>query len=105
MLELLKMDLQNKGQHDVLVDHTAFALLLTTAYEDQENYTSNQNYAWLRKRGEDLATGQKSSLVTIVNQNSNHWIGTIIDFKAMLGQLRTAGPNLAGDPKLNIFTK
>ena len=23
----------------------------------------------------------------------------------MLGQLRTAGPNLAGDPKLNIFTE
>ena len=82
MLELLKMDLQNNGQHDVLVDHTAFALLLTAAYEDRGNYTSNQHYAWLRKRGEDLATGQKSSLVTIVNQNSNHWIGTIIDFKA-----------------------
>ena len=82
MLELLKMDLRNEGQHDVLVDHTAFALLLTAAYEDRDNYTSNQHYAWLRKRGEDLAAGQKSSLVTIVNQNSNHWIGTIIDFKA-----------------------
>ena len=24
---------------------------------------------------------------------------------SVLGQLRTAGPNLAGDPKVNIFTK
>ena len=26
-------------------------------------------------------------------------------FRQLLGQLRTAGPNLAGDPKLNIFTE
>ena len=26
-------------------------------------------------------------------------------FLSLLGQLRTAGPNLAGDPKLNIFTE
>lgn len=57
MLELLKIDLQNEGQHDVLVDHTAFMLLLTATYEDQSNYTSSRHYTWLRMHGEDLATG------------------------------------------------
>jgi hypothetical protein len=81
MLELLKIDLRNAGQHDILVEHTAFMLLLAAAHADRQNYASDRHYAWLRMRGEDLATGRKSSLATIVNQNGNHWVGTAIDFK------------------------
>ncbi|KAF8954679.1 hypothetical protein BDZ97DRAFT_1927882 [Flammula alnicola] len=57
MLELLKIDLQKAGQHDILVEHTAIILLLTAAYADRQNYASDWHYAWLRMHGEDLAAG------------------------------------------------
>lgn len=65
-------------------------LLLAAAHADRQNYASNRHYAWLRMRGEDLATGRKSSLATIVNQNGNHWVGIAIDFKT--------GRTFYGDP-------
>ena len=96
MLELLKIDLRNAGQHDILVEDTAFMLLLAAAHAERQNYASDQHYAWLRMRGEDLATGRKSSLATIINQNGNHWVGTAIDFKT--------GCTFYGDPIGNLIS-
>jgi hypothetical protein len=65
-------------------------LLLTAAWADRKNYASDRHYAWLRKRGKDLATGRKSLLATIINKNGNHWVGMAIDFKT--------GRTFYGDP-------
>ena len=93
MLELLKIDLRNAGQYDIFVEHTAFMLLLTAACADQKNYALDRHYAWLRKRGEDLATGRKSLLATIINKNGNHWVGMVINFVLFMAiQWRTRFP-------------
>jgi hypothetical protein len=90
MLQLLKKDLQDEDQHNIFVENTTFFLMLTAAYNDRENYKSEGHYRWLWQRGEDLAAGRMSCLATIVNQNDNHWVALIIDYKKRL--------TLYGDP-------
>ena len=46
-----------------------------------ELYATAANYAWLRKKGQELATGILEKLVTIANISDNHWIALVIDFK------------------------
>jgi hypothetical protein len=89
MLQLLKKDLQEEDQHNILVENTTFFLMLTAAYNDRENYNDG-HYRWLRQRGEDLAAGRMSCLATIVNLNNNHWVALIIDYQKRL--------TLYGDP-------
>ena len=49
-----------------------------------------------------LASSGKDEAVTTLRH-----LGTVLPISTglLLGRLRTVGPNLAGDPKLNIFTE
>ena len=81
MLEVLKQDLINGGcMPDHLIEDPAFALILELAYANRENYETHA-YNWIRKHGEELASGTKRYLATIVNKDNVHWTAIILDFK------------------------
>jgi hypothetical protein len=81
MLDLLGEDLQSRGQNDILIENTAFFLLLSAAYSDRQDYGAKKHYSWLRERGDALARGEKSYLATIANKNDVHWVALVINFK------------------------
>jgi hypothetical protein len=79
MLDLLKEDLQQEGQYNILVENTAFSLLLKATNSDQQFYPTKKHYKWLRDKGEALKKGEYTHLATIVNINEVHWVAVIID--------------------------
>jgi Ulp1 protease family, C-terminal catalytic domain len=82
MLDVLKKDLADLECADnIFIENTAFTTLLTAAYEAKREYTTRRSYEWMRTRGEELATGQKRFLATIVNQDNVHWTALIFDFE------------------------
>lgn len=77
LLNLLQEDLHESNRYDTFIEDTAFILLLTGTYNDQQQYPIDKQYQWLRNRGTSLAEGHMKSLATIVNQNGNHWSLTL----------------------------
>jgi hypothetical protein len=47
-----------------------------------DHYASSAHYAWLREKGQELATGVLDMLVTIANIGDNHWVAVVLDFKS-----------------------
>jgi hypothetical protein len=80
MLSSLKDDLLTAGKEDSFIENTAFMLLLGNAYRDQQAYTTERCYEWLRHRGDELAIGEKRYLSTIANQDNVHWVAIVLDF-------------------------
>lgn len=80
MLSALKDDLRAAGKEDSFIENTSFMLLLGNAYKDQQKYTTERCYEWLRHRGDELAIGEKRYLSTIANQDGVHWVAIILDF-------------------------
>jgi len=81
MLDVLKSDLLANNCTNIFIEDPAFATLLEVAYENQEDYTTSKGYQWIHTRGEELASGQKQYLATIVNQHDMHWTAVVIDFE------------------------
>ena len=82
MLDLLKEDLCKEGViRQMLVEEPTFFQCLIAAYDDRACYTTDRSYAWLRKKGEDLAAGRTGPLVSIPNKGGVHWIALVIDFE------------------------
>jgi hypothetical protein len=80
MLDVLKSDLLANNCTNHFIEDPAFTTLLEVAYKNQEDYTTSNGYQWIRTRGEELASGQKRYLATIVNQHGTHWTAVVIDF-------------------------
>ena len=89
MLDLLREDIAGELQNQILIENTHFMNILTAAYHECTQYTSEKSFRWVRERGQQLAVGEKTHLATIVNQNNVHWVALIIDF--------TQGQILYGD--------
>ncbi len=83
MLDVLMEDLSRAGcSNEYLLKNTAFSLLLKSAFGHQSEYHSSPAFEWLRRRGEDLASGPKKFLVTIVNKENIHWTAVVLDFES-----------------------
>ena len=72
MLSALKDNLIAAGNKDSFIENTAFMLLLGSAYQDQQAYTTEKCYEWLRHQGDELAIGEKRYLSTVANQDGVH---------------------------------
>ena len=94
MLDLLQEDISTKYQNQIFIENTHFMNILTAAYHEHTQYTSERSFRWVRERGQQLAAGEKTHLATIVNKSNVHWVALIIDF--MHGQILYG--NLAGQP-------
>jgi Ulp1 family protease catalytic subunit len=80
MLELLIEDIPSECHRRAFIESTHFTTLLITAYNDEERYSTERCYGWIRDRGNQLANGSKTYLATIINQNNTHWVALVIDF-------------------------
>jgi hypothetical protein len=80
MLDTLKEDLKTTGGDIYFIENTAFMTLLSGAYHNKDEYQTEHLYGWMRKRGEDLASGQKRYLATVANQDNVHWVALVVDF-------------------------
>jgi hypothetical protein len=80
MLELLIEDIPSECHRCAFIENTHFTTLLAAAYNDQERYSTERSYGWIRDRGNQLANGSKTYLATIINQNNIHWVALLIDF-------------------------
>jgi Ulp1 protease family, C-terminal catalytic domain len=80
MLDTLKADLVMTGQDNYFIENTAFMTLLSGAYHNKDEYQTEHLYGWMRKRGEDLASGRKRYLATVANQDNVHWVALVVDF-------------------------
>lgn len=86
MLYLLKQEVsREKRDNGIDVCDTFFMKRLIDLLRDvggSNRYATATNYAWLRERGQELATGVLDTMVTLANIGENHWIALIVDFKA-----------------------
>jgi len=86
MLYLLQRDVSRERRDDGIdVCDTFFVKRLIDLQKDTsgpKRYATAANYAWLREKGQELATGVLEMLVTIANIGDDHWIALILDFKA-----------------------
>ncbi len=80
MQELLTEDISRECHRHAFIEDTHFMSLLTTAYRNQQSYATERSFAWIRDRGNQLASGHKTCLTTIVNQHNVHWVALILDF-------------------------
>ena len=80
MLDTLKEDLVTTGGDNYFIENTAFMTLLSGAYHNKDKYQTEHLYGWMRKRGEDLAGGQKRYLATVANRDNVHWVALVVDF-------------------------
>jgi hypothetical protein len=81
MLKVLEEDLHEVGRDDCIIENTTFSLLLGNAFNKHDNYTLDRNFVWLRRKGRELAAGQKQYLATIININDVHWAALVINFE------------------------
>jgi hypothetical protein len=86
MLYLLRQKVSRERREDGIdVCDTFFMEKLINLQQDEDGpnrYATGANYAWLREKGQELATGVMDMLVTIANIESNHWVAVVIDFKS-----------------------
>ncbi|KAH9955393.1 hypothetical protein BGW80DRAFT_1188781, partial [Lactifluus volemus] len=86
MLYLLRQEVSRGRREDgISVCDTFFMKRLIDLQQDADgpnHYATRANYAWLREKGQELATGVLDMLVTIANIGSNHWVAVVIDFKS-----------------------
>jgi hypothetical protein len=80
MLDLLQEDITAELQNQVFIENTHFMNILTAAYRERNEYTSERSFRWVRERGQQLAAGEKTHLATVVNKSNVHWVALIIDF-------------------------
>ncbi|KJA29085.1 hypothetical protein HYPSUDRAFT_127910 [Hypholoma sublateritium FD-334 SS-4] len=82
MLHLLRDQLNEEAlNNNIYVAETYFFQLLTQIHRDPRSYSTSNSFAWIRRVGQDLATGVNDKLTTIININMNHWIGVVVDFE------------------------
>lgn len=80
LLYLLRQQVwRRRGEDGIDVTDTYFIKRLTEIEEDE--YATHPGYAWIRKKGQELATGVQDMLITIANVNNNHWVAVVVDFK------------------------
>ncbi|KAG6913218.1 hypothetical protein DXG01_008659 [Tephrocybe rancida] len=80
MLEVLEHKVAELHlSNQVWIQSPFFITLLKAAYNDRDEYDSVRIYEWLRVMGQDAAK-QEGQLVTIANNEGNHWTGIAIDF-------------------------
>ncbi|KDR65394.1 hypothetical protein GALMADRAFT_26651, partial [Galerina marginata CBS 339.88] len=86
MLYLIQQEVSRERRDDgINVCDTFFIKRLTDLLQDANGpnqYTTATEYAWLRERGQEFATGVLDTMVTIANIGDNHWIALVVDFKA-----------------------
>jgi hypothetical protein len=87
MLDLLDRDMTlSSGTSMCLVQsNTAmFFPKMRAAFKDPTAYIGGEkSYAWLARIGDELASGKKETLATIVNVHRNHWVAIGIDVPTM----------------------
>jgi Ulp1 family protease len=82
LLYLLRQQVWRKrGEDGIDVTDTYFIKKLTEIYREKDEYATRPGYAWIRKKGQDLATGVQDMLITIANVKDNHWVAVVLDFK------------------------
>jgi hypothetical protein len=85
MLYLLRQEVRReRGDDGIDICDTFFIKKLVDLHQDAggpERYATAPAYAWLRAKGQELATGVLEMLATIANIGDNHWIALVIDFK------------------------
>jgi Ulp1 family protease len=86
MLYLLQQEVSRVRREDgISVCNTFFMKRLINLQQDEDgpnHYATGANYAWLREKGQELATGDLDMLVMIANIGSNHWVAIVVDFKS-----------------------
>ena len=94
MLDLLQEDITTELQNQIFIENMHFMNILTAAYHERMEYTSERSFRWVRECGQQLAVGEKTHLATIVNKGNVHWVALIINF--VHGQILYG--NSAGQP-------
>ena len=86
MLYLLQREvLRTRRREEIEVCDTFFTkrlLDIQKQADKPDHYASSADYAWLREKGQELATGVLDMLVTIANIGDNHWVAVVLDFKS-----------------------
>jgi hypothetical protein len=86
MLYLLQREVSRERREDrISVCDTFFMKRLIDLQQDEDGpdrYATGANYAWLREKGQELATGVLDMLIMIANIGSNHWVAVVVDFKS-----------------------
>ena len=80
MLDLLQEDITAELRNQIFIENTHFMNILTAAYHERVEYSSEKSFRWVRERGQQLAARKKTHLATIVNKSNVHWVALIIDF-------------------------
>lgn len=77
MLHLLRLELARGGEGEgIYIAETTFIPSLNEVYGNparDNKYATTKRYNWLRKRGQEFATGILDKLATITNVGDNHW--------------------------------
>ncbi|TFK59107.1 hypothetical protein BDN72DRAFT_748184, partial [Pluteus cervinus] len=78
MLEILGKDVHELDR--IIIRDALFYTILTSAYTNRYNYSTDHHYDWLRDLGIQLRT-EKSQLLTIAHlADQHHWVAVVIDF-------------------------
>ena len=90
ILELLRHEIYmvkpQEAKHIHIHPQTHFINLLVNAAKNPQDYldSNNRSTRWLYQLGNELASGLKHKLGIIINQNANHWVAAVIDFRTHL---------------------
>lgn len=83
MLDLLRMEVEQASEFDdVEVQSTWFFERLRQGWSDAGGYVNAKNFEWIRRRGNEMATGQLRHLALAINLNRNHWVSVVVDVEA-----------------------
>ena len=84
MLHLLEKELAvHHPESNTNITTTYFFQILSQLHQDGTYDTLEaRRTPWVRRKGQELATGVYDRFVTIVNINENHWVPIVVDFRA-----------------------
>lgn len=83
MLHLLQEELTlQHPENNINITTTYFFQILSQLYRDGTYDALEGGTAWVRRKGQEFATGVYDIFATIVNINDNHWVPIVVDFKA-----------------------
>ncbi|KAF8219364.1 hypothetical protein L208DRAFT_1341165 [Tricholoma matsutake] len=81
MLHLLRREVLSKRRED-RISIMKKLIDVHQMVDRTEHYATVHNYAWIREKEQELATGILDMFITITNVRENHWVALIIDFKS-----------------------
>jgi Ulp1 protease family, C-terminal catalytic domain len=82
MLHLLQKELTLRNPESNTDIPDIFFFNILSQFHRDNTYDEFEGAAWIRRKGEEFATGVYDVLATITHINANHWVPIVVDFRA-----------------------